>query len=293
MIRSMTGFGEAEHPLPDGVLRVQIKTVNHRFLNTSVRTPPGFDRVEQQIQHWIRPLLARGHASISITLDRADESNDDLPRIDMDRAARYTHLLRSLRDELELDGDVDLQTLMRFGDVFSAPESAERPTVDPDVTRAAVIAAAEKVVELREVEGRRLADDMRGRLAALSELVDRVQLRAPERLEAERDRLRRQVAELAGSEEIDDERLAREVAYLAEKWDVNEEIVRLGSHIDLFAETLEAEEPIGKRLAFVVQELHREANTIGSKANDSEISHAVVSMKEEIERLREQVENVE
>jgi len=293
MIRSMTGFGEAEHPFEDGVLRVQIKTVNHRFLNISVRTPPGFDRVDQEIQHWIRPLLARGHASISITLDWAEETRDDLPHVDMEKAGRYATLLRTMRDDLGLAGDVDLQALMRFSDIFSAPEVGARPTVDPEVVRAAVLAAAQKVVELREVEGRRLADDVRGRLSALRELMRQVAARAPERLVSERDRLRRQVAELAGSEEIDDERLAREIAYLAEKWDVNEEIVRLGSHLDLFAETLDAGEPIGKRLSFVVQELHREANTIGSKANDPEISHAVVSMKEEIERLREQVENVE
>lgn len=293
MIRSMTGFGEAEHPLDDGVLRVQIKTVNHRFLNTSVRTPPGFDRVEHEIQHWIRPLLARGHASISITLDRGDASQDDLPRVDLGRARAYTRLLRSMCDELGLAGEVDLQSLMRFGDIFSAPESGDRPSVDPDVARAAVVAAAQRVVALREVEGSRLADDMRGRLAELRRLVERVHARAPARLAAERDRLRRQIADLVGSEDVDEDRLAREVAYLAEKWDINEEVVRLESHLELFAETLESEEPVGKRLSFIVQELHREANTIGSKANDPEIGHAVVSMKEEIERLREQVENVE
>lgn len=293
MIRSMTGFGEAEHPIQDGVLRVQIKTVNHRFLNTSVRTPPGFDRIEHEIQHWIRPLLARGHASISISFDRGDEARAGMPHVDMDRARQYTRLLRTMSEELRLGGEVDLPSILRFGDIFAPPETTDRPTVDPDVTRRAVVDAATRVVELREAEGERLAHDLRGRLASLRELVGVVAERAPVRLLSERDRLRRQVAELAETEELDDERLAREIAYLAEKWDINEEIVRLGSHLDLFDETLEAGEPVGKRLAFVVQELHREANTIGSKANDAVISHAVVSMKEEIERLREQVENVE
>lgn len=293
MIRSMTGFGEAELHLDEGTLRVQIKTVNHRFLNTSVRTPPGFDRVEHEIQQWIRSHLARGHASISITLERSDEVRDDLPRIDLDRAGRYAELLNGMRDELDLAGEVDVQSLLRFGDIFSAPESKERPSIDAVVVRAAVEEAARGVVALREVEGARLRDDMEGRLEALRGLLDRVEVRAPERLRAERDRLRAQIFDLASGVDVDDERLAREVAYLAEKWDINEEIVRFRSHLELFGETFEADEPVGKRLSFVVQEMHREANTIGSKANDAEIAHAAVSMKEEIERLREQVENVE
>ncbi len=293
MVRSMTGFGEAERPLDGGILRVQIKTVNHRFLNTSIRTPSGFDRMEHEIQNWVRPFLTRGHASISITFDRAQDGQGGLPQVDLVRAGGYARILRELRDELGLSGDVDVQSLLRFSDIFQAPESAERPTIDPEVAREVVCDAARRVVELRELEGRRLSDDMRGRLAALRRLVDQVAARAPERLNAERDRLRHHVSELTSGDDVDEDRLAREVVYLAEKWDINEELVRLASHLDLFTETLEADEPVGKRLAFVVQELHREANTIGSKANDPEISHAVVAMKEEVERLREQVENVE
>jgi uncharacterized protein (TIGR00255 family) len=127
----------------------------------------------------------------------------------------------------------------------------------------------------------------------LSTLLDRVEARAPQRLDAERERLRARVTELAAGADVDEDRLAREIAYLAEKWDINEELVRFRSHIALFRETFDADEPVGKRLSFIVQEMHREANTIGSKANDADIGHAAVAMKEEIERLREQVENVE
>ncbi len=294
MIRSMTGFGESERPMDVGVLRVQIKTVNHRFLNASIRTPAGFDRVEHEVQQWLRLHISRGHATVALTLDRDDDAGDDLPRIDLARASRYAGLLREMRAALELDGDVDVHSLLRFGDIFSsAPDPRDRPVVDPEIVREAVEAAARAVVALRETEGARLQADMQGRLDALTGHLDRIAARAPERLRLERDRLRAQIAELAQTDDIDDERLAREVAYLAEKWDINEEIVRFRSHVELFGETLAATEPVGKRLAFVVQEMHRETNTIGSKANDTEISHAVVSMKEEIERLREQVENVE
>lgn len=293
MIRSMTGFGEAEHRTEDALLRVQIKTVNHRFLNTSVRTPPGFDRVEHEIQHWLRSHLSRGHVSVSITMERLEADDDGLPRIDEARARHYAALLAELRDTLGLDGGVDLRSLLRFGDVFTTADARERPEVEADRVRPAVDAAARAVVVHRTSEGARLKADMDGRLAAMRESLDRVAERAPARLVAERDRLRAQIAELAEAEDVDDERLAREIAWLAEKWDINEEIVRFRAHIELFEEACEAGEPVGKRLSFLVQEMHREANTIGSKANDADISHAAVSLKEELERLREQVENVE
>lgn len=297
MIRSMTGFGEAEREVSAGLLRVSIKTVNHRFLNTSVRTPPGFDRLEHEIPGWVRPFLIRGHASISVTLERAEETLDEeLPQVDMARAGAYARILRSMQEQLDLEGPVDVGTVARFPEVLTTPDRRSRgPEVASEELQGVVEDAARAVVALRETEGSRLAEDLTGRLDALSGLLDVVEARAPERLTAERDRLRGQIRELAESEEVDEDRLAREIAYLAERWDINEEIVRFRSHIALFRETLDADgsEAVGKRLSFVVQEMHREANTIGSKANDAEISHASVGMKEEIERLREQVENVE
>ena len=297
MIRSMTGFGEAQRTVSAGLLRVSIKTVNHRFLNISVRTPPGFDRLEHEIPGWIRPFLRRGHATVSVALDRSDETGEDgLPRVDMDRAAHFAGILRDMRAALELDGPVDAATVARFPDVITAPDKGQRgPEVEAEELQPVVEAAAQAVVELRETEGARLQTDLEGRLEELARQLDVVERRAPERLTAERDRLRAQIRELAESEDVDEERLAREIAYLAEKWDINEELVRFRSHIALFRETLsgDASEPAGKRLSFVVQEMHREANTIGSKANDAAITHASVAMKEEIERLREQVENVE
>ncbi len=297
MIRSMTGFGEAERAVDGGRLRVEIKTVNHRFLNTSVRTPAGFDRVEHEIQQWVRPFLARGHATIAVLFERDDggPADDELPVLDLPRARHFAGLLRSMHDELELDGGVDVASVLRMGDVVRVPDGRQKgPAVDAEVLRATVEAAAEAVVVMRAAEGARLRDDLEGRLTALRRELAVVAERAPARLVAERDRLRAQIAELAGQDEVDEDRLAREIAYLAERWDVNEELVRFRAHLDAFEEALgNGSEPVGKRLAFLVQELHREANTIGSKANDAAISHASVAMKEEIERLREQVENVE
>jgi uncharacterized protein (TIGR00255 family) len=191
---------------------------------------------------------------------------------------------------------MNLSHVSRFGEIFRAPERGNASDqVDAEVIRRLSEAAAAGVVALREAEGTRLQSDLEERLGAIEETLARVEARAPERLISERNRLKAAVAELTEAHSVDEDRLAREIAYLAEKWDINEELVRFRSHGELFHETLQADasEPVGKRLGFLIQEMNREANTIGSKANDAEIAQAAVALKEEVERLREQVENVE
>ena len=200
-----------------------------------------------------------------------------------------------MRVALGVPGEVDLAMLARFGDLFRAPEADAVPEVDAAMLREMAEEAMNGLLALRRAEGARLREDMEGRLAAMSASLDGVAARAPERLVRERDRLRAAVRELSEQVGVDEDRLAREVAYLAERWDVNEEIVRFRAHLAAFREALELDggEPVGKRLGFLVQEMLREANTLGSKANDAGIAQASMAMKEEIERLREQVENVE
>jgi uncharacterized protein (TIGR00255 family) len=185
--------------------------------------------------------------------------------------------------------------IARFGDIFRAPERDRTVDIEPEVIIELTETAAAACREMRDAEGLRLLDDLCARLSAIGTQLDLVESRAPERLVEHRDRLRNSVRELTEQVDVDEDRLAREIAYLAERWDINEEVVRFRSHIDLFREALEGDgsEPIGKRLGFLVQEMHREANTVGSKSNDADIAQASVAMKEEVERLREQVENVE
>ena len=294
----MTGYGEAERPSGDDLVRVQIKTVNHRFFHTTIRTPQGFDRMEQDIQAWLRPFVSRGHVQVGISIERTmlGEGPESDPVLDMERARRYAALLKRLRDEVGLEGDIDIASVLRLGDVIIQPEPTRTPSaVDEAVLRAVIEEAAGHVVAMREVEGRRLQNDLEQGLRAIESELEKVERAAPERLVRERDRLRGLVRDLAAQEEVDDERLAREVAYLAERWDLNEEVVRFRSHVALFLETLAADsaEAVGKRLSFVVQEMHREANTIGAKANDGAITRSSVALKEEVERLKEQVENIE
>jgi len=295
MIRSMTGFGEAVANTSAGQLRAEIRTVNHRYFNPGIRLGRGLERFEPQVREWLRASLSRGHIHFTLKLDREGDSTSPASlRVDHDRARSYVSALRELRDELGIDGAIDLAVLTRMGDFLSWEEEPEI-AVDPDQVREVTVAAAEAAIAMREEEGYRLAVDLRERLAAIEAALDDVEARAPVRLEVERDRMRRVVAELLEGVALDEDRIAREIAMIAERWDVSEEIVRLRSHLELFHGTLEvdAAEPVGKRLGFLIQEMNREANTIGAKANDAPTEHSVIAIKEEIERLREQAENVE
>lgn len=295
MIRSMTGYGEAQRDTPAGHLRLELKSVNHRFFNPSLKTPAGFDRFERDFLDVLRGSIARGHVTLFLAVDR--RAADRLPQVtvDLEKARALKGALEALRSELEIPGSVDLAMLSRFGEIFRNGEPEPMPEVDPAILREMAVEAVVGLVALREAEGARLRADLEERLDSMAARLDEVAERAPQRLLRERDRLRAAVQELSGQVEVDEDRLAREVAYLAERWDINEEIVRFRAHLAAFRDALGADgsEPVGKRLGFLVQELHREANTVGSKANDAVIAQAAMSIKEEIERLREQVENVE
>ena len=295
MIRSMTGFGEAELEIEAGKLRLEVKTVNHRFLNANIKTPSGFDRFEKAMIDALKLWVSRGHVSAYLSLDRSAVAGQVELSIDLEKAKGYQTALETLKRELDVPGEPDLEMLSRFSDIFRAPDRNQAVSVEEDDLLRLVKRAGSEVRAMREAEGLRLASDLDDRLRAIESGLDDVEQRAPERLSEQRNKLRRAVQELSAQVEVDEDRLAREIAYLAEKWDINEEIVRFRSHIDLFRSALSGDglEPVGKRLGFLVQEMLREANTVASKANDSKLAQAAVAIKEEIERIREQVENVE
>jgi uncharacterized protein (TIGR00255 family) len=295
MIRSMTGFGEAERQTEAGTLRVEIRTVNHRHLSVNFRTPASLAKWEPQMRDWLRAHLARGHANVAIRLEPATAAAAVGLKLDDDRVAAYLALFAELRTRFGVGGEPSLADVLRFNDVIVRDDEGGRVEVPQDDVQAVMEDAARAVAGMREDEGRRLQADLEGRLAAIDTALDAIAELAPQRLASERDRLRAAIAELSAGVGVNEDRLAQEVAYLAERWDVNEELVRFRSHNELFRELMapNPEEPVGKRLSFLVQEMHREANTIGSKANHAGIAHRVVAIKEEVERLREQVENVE
>jgi uncharacterized protein (TIGR00255 family) len=295
MIRSMTGFGEAERETQAGRLRAEIRTVNHRFFSANIKLARALERYEPAVREWLRSILPRGHVNCSIRLESLDgEGSEAVLRLDEARARQYLRVLSEMKERLDLPGQVDVAMVARYGDILVVSD-AETVTVDHAEVQAVTEEAARATVSMRQEEGSRLASDLEARLSAIEVAMSGIEELAPARLRVERDRIRRVVSELLDGISVDEERVGREVAFLAERWDISEELVRLRSHIELFRDSLNAggAEPVGKRLGFLVQEMNRETNTIGSKANDAAIEHRVVAIKEEIERLREQVDNVE
>lgn len=301
MIHSMTGYGASEAELPDGrILRSEIRTVNHRHLSVSVSLPRGWDSLRPRVVEQVRAALARGGVSVSVSCQHLEAEDPAMPALDMDRARRFVLLLREAGAELGLAGGIDIDTLVRLPGVLRSGThgtQGQEEGADGDTLAACLDAALAGVIEMRAGEGRRLEEVLRASIARIVEEVDSVESRAPQRLLRERDRLRERVAGLTEKVEVDEDRLAREIAYLAERWDIAEEVARLRSHVALFLESLDGGggggRKAGKRLGFVVQEMNREANTLGAKANDAGISASAVAIREELERLREQLENVE
>jgi uncharacterized protein (TIGR00255 family) len=296
MIRSMTGFGEAEAGTAVGRVRVELRTVNHRYLNVNARLPASLARLEPDLREWLRGPFARGHVNCTVRIERDDAAAAAGFRLDEDRVAAYLSILGELSERFGVSGSPDLALLSRFSDIIVRVDpEGEGAQITADELRDVVIEAAERTNRMRDDEGIRLERDLEERVRAIVTGLDEVAKLAPARLTAERNRLREAISDLLDGIAADESRIAQEIALLAERWDLNEELVRFRSHIELFLELTRArsEEAVGKRLGFLVQEMHREANTLGSKANSAAISHQVVAIKDEIERLREQVENVE
>ena len=291
MIRSMTGFGSAEGDVGGSRVSVEIRTVNHRFFNPSVKLPSAFSRWEAEVRESLRKQIARGHVTISAHIERPESVG---AAIDEEKFAAHAAALRALRDRHGLEGEIDVATVLRMPDVIRT--STEEPAEGTAEELVAIVeAAAGELSKMREAEGARMAAVLLERMALIEESLGRIAVRAPERIVAQRDRLRENVKVLAEGIAVDEQRLAQEIAILADRLDVGEEIDRFRAHIAAFRDVLSPKdrEPVGKRLGFILQEMLREANTTGSKANDTLIQRDVLLVKEELERIREQVENVE
>lgn len=293
----MTGFGEAEQDFDFGRLRVEIRSVNHRYLNVQLRVPSGLERLQASLERTVRDRLSRGHVSIAISLDTRADEDEGVPALDMDRARGYRDVLRRLQAELGVGGSVDVALIAGFRDIFQRPRPSGIPDeLDGEIVEAVLVEALDQLVSMREDEGARLAADLSTRLQLMEREIEAVFERAPHRLVEERNRIRDAIHELLdGEAPLDEERIAREVAHMAERWDIHEELVRFRSHLQMFRETMTngSEDGVGKRFGFISQEMLREVNTIGSKANDAQIAAHVVTLKEEVDRIREQLENVE
>ena len=287
----MTGFGSADGTVLGGRLRVEIRTVNHRYYNPQFKLVFELAGVEGQLRERLRQLLDRGHVVVTARWVEAPPS-DGAVAVDLARARQVVAAAHELKKQLKLKGEIDLAFVARQPEVLSTHTDGAGAAAWSDV-EPIVAQAAQEVLAMRTREGRALAADLTARLDALEAGAAAVAERAPARLAAELARLKQAVAELAGAVSVDPQRLAVEIALLADRVDINEELVRLRTHLAACRETLAGEAAVGKQLGFLAQELLREVNTIGSKANDAAITQTVIAMKGELEKFREQLENLE
>ncbi|WP_284351735.1 YicC/YloC family endoribonuclease [Roseisolibacter agri] len=290
----MTGFGTADGRVGAARVTVEVRTVNHRFFSPSLKLPAPLARWESEVREALRQRVARGHVTLMARHERdAQEARGGLA-IDEARFAGYVAQLRALAERHGIADTLDVATVLRLPDVITTDATPE-PEGTAEELLAIVDRAGAALTAMREDEGRRLAVVLLERIAIVEAALARIAARAPERLTEQRDRLRTAVQELVENVKVDDQRLAQEIAILADRLDVNEELDRFRSHITAFRAALSdaGADQVGKRLGFLLQEMLREANTTGSKANDAAMLHDVVLVKEELERIREQVENVE
>jgi uncharacterized protein (TIGR00255 family) len=287
----MTGYGAAEGSLSGGHVAVEIRTVNHRHFSAQLRLPSALAPWEVEIRNRVRERIGRGHVTLTVRWVEEPPEATALT-VDLARARAIVDAVSELKKRLDLPGEIDLAFVARQPDVLVPPDARDL-ALERDELFPVLDAALDALDVMRTREGTALAEELERLLKAIEGETGRVSARAPERLAAERDRLHRSVAELLDGRSLNDERLEQEIAILADKLDVTEELVRLRTHIAACREALGEEGEVGRRLTFLGQEMLREVNTVGSKANDGVIARSVVRLKAELEKLREQVENLE
>ncbi len=292
MITSMTGFGRQQAAWSDGTVTIEVRSVNHRFLETSIRLPKPMSSLEEGFKKTIQQHCARGRVDLTVIL-QGTRGNVRSLQVDAGLAKQYHEALRTLQRTLKLKGVIDIGLMAGIRDLLVV---SEQPTDDRKLTRLVEKLGRQAVLEManmRKREGALLAEDIRDRLKRLHEAKTTVSARAPLVAQEAFERMKVRVEKLLGDSIPDLLRLNQELALYADRCDITEELVRLNAHMIQFDGTLERAEPVGKTLDFLLQEMSREVNTIGSKANDVTITAEVVRMKTELERLREQMQNVE
>ncbi|MBI5182798.1 MAG: YicC family protein [Nitrospinae bacterium] len=293
MIRSMTGYGYSEQVEDDNRCIIEVRSVNNRYLDISFRFIKKGGQLDQKVRRRIKERFSRGSFDISITFDRIEEGNGLDVRINRNLAKRYIEAAQELKSELKIGGEIDINSILRLKDVIIYEESQEDIGLYSNILDRTLDKALESLKLMREEEGRVLLDDMLLRLRSIKESIVKIKDRQPVILKEYTKRLKERVESLLGGTEADMISISQEIAILAERCDVTEEIVRLESHIEQFILLTKGDGPVGRKLEFILQEMNREANTIGAKTNDYPTSQAVIEIKSELEKIREQAQNVE
>lgn len=292
MIRSMTGYGRANAEIDSMIITVEIKSVNHRYFELNSRIPKIYGFLDEKVKSYLQSLISRGKIECYIQIE-ALESDDVLVRVNHSLAKGYIEALNELAERYDIRNDISVSSLTRYGDIFSI----HKEQVDEDKIWNAVKSVLEKAVEsfiaMREREGKKLKEDILGRADAILEEVKFIEMHSPETVNEYMQKLETRIKELVADAHIDEQRILTEAAIFADKTAVDEETVRLRSHIEQLHTMFEGDDAVGRKMDFLVQEINREANTIGSKAQNVEIARKVLNIKAEVEKIREQVQNIE
>ena len=292
MIKSMTGFGRGHKVLNGRDITVEIRSVNHRYYEFSSRLPRSLNYVEERLKSLLQGRISRGKVEVSVLLNNV-EAADEKITINRNVVREYIEALRSVKEEFGLTDDLALSNVLRIPDAFTVVKTETDEEQLWEDIKSTAEEALEHFISMRENEGARMKQDVLSRLAKIEEWVGVVETRSPQVVEDYRKRLYDKMCEVLSSSNIDENRILLEAGIFSEKTAVDEETVRLRSHIAQFRSMLESGEPVGRKLDFLVQEMNRETNTIGSKVQDIEVTRIVVDQKSEIEKIREQIQNIE
>ncbi|MFN8361648.1 MAG: YicC/YloC family endoribonuclease [Candidatus Kapaibacterium sp.] len=291
MIKSMTGFSKAEISENGVTVSVEIKSVNGRYLETTVKLPKTLNHKEFEVREIARKALTRGSVFVNINIQQ--ETAAQAMQFNEESAVAYFSAIEKLKKRLKIKEAITLDHLLAFSDAMIESKQDDSSEQVWKLTNKALSEALKELEVMRKKEGNEIDKDLKKRVKSIEEGLAKIEDKAASRIPEERERLRQRIAQLFESDEIDEQRLQMEIVILADKLDISEECVRLRSHIKFFHETMKLTEAVGRKLNFLLQEMHREVNTIGSKANDAWIAQIVVGMKEELERIREQAQNIE
>jgi uncharacterized protein (TIGR00255 family) len=292
MPRSMTGFARVVFPTSKGNIAIEVKSVNHRFLDVSFRIPHKYSALEDRIKKEISNRFTRGRIDCSIFFEKTDKKIDE-PCLNLPLARAYHNLYRQLKDELQLHGEVDIPLMSNIRELITFKEEIHDVDSDWEEIKENLERCLDELRQMRQKEGQVLFLDIEARIDRINSLNDNIQERTSKAVDGFEKRLKERLEGRLNGIEVDPARLHQEIVYYSERSDISEECVRMSSHIEQFRNLAGSQEAVGRKLDFLLQEMHREATTMGAKAADAPISHMVVEVKGELEKIREQIQNIE
>ncbi|MDO4542615.1 MAG: YicC/YloC family endoribonuclease [Bacillota bacterium] len=292
MINSMTGFGRCTEETEEWKVTAEVKSVNNRYLDVSVKMPKQFISLEENIKRSVSTAVSRGRVDVFLTIESTGE-RDQKVVVDKALALGYYNAVRKIKEEINIEDEIKLSDIASFYGVLTLEKGEDDLDSLWQVIDKAMAGALQDLCEMRRIEGQKLSTDILDRLEVVQELKNKIEERNPVVCKEHREKLYARISEILGEVAVDEEKLLNEVAFFADKADIAEEMTRLDSHIQQFKATMSMNEPVGRKLDFILQEINREINTTGSKANDTEISHLVIDAKSQLEKIREQIQNFE